>query len=144
MATGLGRGRGRAHRPRSERAPSCSYGSVKCPPMQGENCACLNSSVIHFLPESVGSPVVRRSTFPTPLTPQSPSLVATIGCHAGMQSLAEKKGRMITHLAVRQPGNAPKNCVGSQDYWDELRFGLRLHRQHARVKFGRRKWLDVR
>ena len=34
----------------------CSYGSVKCPPMQGENCSCLNSSVIHFLPESVGSP----------------------------------------------------------------------------------------
>jgi|SRR5271165_373666 len=48
------------------------------------------------------------------------------------------------HLAVRQPGNAPKNCVGSQDYRrGELRFELRLHRKHARVKFGRRKWLVV-
>ena len=54
----------------------------------------------------------------------------------GLNLLAEKKGRMIntwpcvSRATFQKIASAARTTGGG-----ELRFGLRLHRQHARVKF---------
>jgi hypothetical protein len=61
---------------------------------------------------------------------------------AGTQYSCGEERADDKHLALRQPCNAPKKLRRQQGLlWGELRFGLRFHCQHARVKFGRRKWL---
>jgi hypothetical protein len=60
---------------------------------------------------------------------------------AGTQSSCGKeRGRMINTWPCASQGNAPKIASAARTTGGELRFGLHLHRQHARVKFGRRKW----
>src|ERR1700746_1448605 len=60
----------------------------------------------------------------------------------GRNPLTEKKGRMINawpcagRATLQKIASAARSTGGG-----ELRFGLRFHCQHARVKFGRRKWL---
>jgi hypothetical protein len=62
----------------------------------------------------------------------------------GRNLLAEKKGRMIntwpcaSRATLQKIASAARTTGGG-----ELRFDLRFHCQHARVKFGRRKWLTA-
>jgi hypothetical protein len=60
----------------------------------------------------------------------------------GRNPLTEKKGRMINAwpCASRATFQKIASAAGTTG-GGELRFGLRFHCQHARVKFGRRKWL---